>query len=87
MITGTENSSKLSLILPFILLERVTLKTGVGIKGCLIRIPVYQVDLVELFQIAEGGLMMASLKMAIGMGMSELLKIGDSLVIKKCMTI
>jgi len=49
--------------------ERVTLKTGENIKGCSIRRLVYQVGLVELFHFAEDGLMTASLKMEIGMGM------------------
>ena len=46
---------------------RVILKTGEDIEGCLIRIPDYPAGLVESFQTVEIGMMMASLKMEIGM--------------------
>ena len=46
---------------------RVILKTGEDIEGCLIRIPDNPAGLVESFQTVEIGMMMASLKMEIGM--------------------
>ena len=46
---------------------RAILKTGEDIEGCLIRIPDYPAVLVESFQIVDFGMMMASLKMEIGM--------------------